>query len=229
MPSISPPFSPVLLLGLALRPVPPDVVARLAAPAVAAANRRLAPLLADRLQGLSGTVAVVPTDFAYGVRFDVADGRVVLSFLPEEGAAATDARLRAPVRVLLELARASGLDGDASFFSRELIMEGDTGLVMALRYALEEAAAGGLDPMDLLAEAVPGPAPLRRRVTELLDHALSQGEADAALVRDAILAPLAAWKARTDRRLTGAEERLDDLDRRLTRLSARKEAAHVRP
>ncbi len=223
-----PPFSPFLLVGLALRPIPPRTVTRAAAPIMAAANARLAPLLADRLRGQSGTLSVVPTDFPYGLRFTVSESGVVITAIPEDAAAEADARLRAPFRVLLDLVRGSGLDGDASFFSRDLVMEGDTGLVMALRYALEDAAEQGLDPMDLLAEALPGPAPLRRRLTATLDHALEQAEADAALVRDALLAPLNAWKARSERRLTTLEERLNAVEHRLNR-SGRKERDHVHP
>lgn len=228
MPPTPPPFSPFLLLGLALRPVPPGLVARVAAPAVSAANDRLVPLLADRLRGMTGTVAVLPTDFPYGVRFRVADDAVTLDLIDGEAGEEADARLRAPVRVLLDLARGSGVDGDASFFSRDLVMEGDTGLVMALRYALEEAAEQGLDPMDLLAEALPGPAGARRRLAAAVERALGQAEADTAQVRDALLAPLMAWKARADRRLGALEDSVADLDRRVGRLAARKETAHVR-
>lgn len=55
---------------------------------------------------------------------------------------ACDVRIAAPLIVLLGLLDGS-YDGDALFFSRDLVIEGDTEAVLALRNAIENA---GLDP-----------------------------------------------------------------------------------
>jgi predicted lipid carrier protein YhbT len=218
MPPDAPPFSPTLLFGLAVRPLPDAVVRRLASPVVAAAARTLAPHLADRLGGLSGTVAVLPTDFPYGIAFRIVDGTVSLSVAGEAEAAAADARIRAPALVLLDLAGGGERDGDASFFTRDLSMEGDTGLVMALRYALEEAA---LDPATLLAGALPLPAAIKARLPGRLEAVLARASTDAATLQAALLAPVEAWRAGADRRLAAVEARLDEAERGLRRRAPR--------
>lgn len=57
-----------------------------------------------------------------------------------------DARIAAPLVVLLGMIDGT-YDGDALFFSRDLIIEGDTEAVLALRNALENA---DLDPSTVL-------------------------------------------------------------------------------
>jgi predicted lipid carrier protein YhbT len=53
-------------------------------------------------------------------------------------AAAHDARIAAPLVVLLGMIDGT-YDGDALFFSRDLVIDGDTGAVLALRNAMENA------------------------------------------------------------------------------------------
>ena len=53
-------------------------------------------------------------------------------------AAAYDARIAAPLIVLLGMIDGT-YDGDALFFSRDLVIEGDTEAVLALRNAIENA------------------------------------------------------------------------------------------
>lgn len=66
-----------------------------------------------------------------------------------------DARIKAPLIVLMGMVDGT-YDGDALFFSRDLMIEGDTSAVLALRNALEDAE---FDPGSVigLPEAVKGP------------------------------------------------------------------------
>jgi predicted lipid carrier protein YhbT len=57
-----------------------------------------------------------------------------------------DARIAGPLAALLGMIHGS-FDGDALFFSRDIVVEGDTEAVLALRNALDDAE------IDLLAEA----------------------------------------------------------------------------
>ncbi len=208
------PFSPLLLLGLALRPVPAAAALRAARPLVDAVARRLSPLVRDRLDGLSGTVAVLPTDFPYGLIVHIgADG---LRMEPVDVAAelpGATALLRAPAFVLLDLAEGQGRDGDASFFARDLVMEGDTALVMALRYALEDAADAGAAPFTLVADSLPLPTALRARLARHLKTTAHLAADDVRKVQAAVLDPVRAWRARIDARLADMEDRLARAER----------------
>jgi O2-independent ubiquinone biosynthesis accessory factor UbiT len=64
-----------------------------------------------------------------------------------------DARIAGPLAALLGMVHGT-LDGDALFFSRELVIEGDTEAVLALRNALDDAE------IDLVAEAAAAFPPL---------------------------------------------------------------------
>lgn len=225
MTAAAPPFSAALLLGLALRPLPPRFVKGLSTPAVSRVRRRLSPLMADRLSGMSGTVAVLPTDFPYGLLLHIGGDGLDMEVTPCAPRPEATAHVQAPLEVLLALAQAEG-DGDASFFSRDLVMEGDTSLVMALRYAMEAAAEDGAEPLALLAEALPLPDGLRRRLMGPLVQAGRAASEDVARVQAALLAPLNAWRARTDARLTALETQAPE-EGRPRRPRRRVETAHV--
>jgi O2-independent ubiquinone biosynthesis accessory factor UbiT len=83
-----------------------------------------------------------------------ADGVDVESVRALEGTI-YDARIKAPLIVLMGMVDAS-YDGDALFFSRDLSIEGDTGAVLALRNAMEDAE---FDPASVigLPDQVQGP------------------------------------------------------------------------
>jgi predicted lipid carrier protein YhbT len=114
------------------------VVRRLVTNALAAR-----PSLLTRLgEHAAGRFAIDPVDcpFAFLITPGVADDPVrVVRNLDD---VACDARIAAPLVVLLGLLDGS-YDGDALFFSRDLVIEGDTEAVLALRNAIENA---GLDP-----------------------------------------------------------------------------------
>lgn len=83
-----------------------------------------------------------------------ADGADVETVRDLEGAV-YDARIKAPLVVLMGMVDGT-YDGDALFFSRDLMIEGDTSAVLALRNALEDAE---FDPASVigLPEPVQGP------------------------------------------------------------------------
>ncbi len=70
-------------------------------------------------------------------------------------AAPWDARIAGPLAALLGMVHGR-LDGDALFFSRDLVVEGDTEAVLALRNAIDDAE------IDLVAEAFAALGPLGR-------------------------------------------------------------------
>ena len=110
------------------------VVRRLLANAMAAR-----PNFASRLGEHAGrTFAIDPVDCPFVFLFTPEEGRASLRVARGLSDAAYDARIAAPLVVLLGMIDGT-YDGDALFFSRDLVIEGDTGAVLALRNAIENA------------------------------------------------------------------------------------------
>jgi len=111
--------------------------------ALTAYSRKIAksnPGLANRLGEYSHTRFVLdPTDLPFVIYLDPNGGipRVNVVRGPGEG----PARIAGPLAALLGLVHGV-FDGDALFFSRDLVVEGDTAATLALRNAVDNA---GLD------------------------------------------------------------------------------------
>lgn len=206
-------FSPGLLVGILLRPVPLPVMRAVARPVMDGLIRDLGPRLGDRLAGLAGRIAIVPTGHPVAVALDIDDGTLALDLIPAEtreemGAVAA---VRAPLETLTAMLDTDGMDGDASFFARALTIEGDTSLVMALRYALEDARAG---PDDIV-RAVPWPlGPALPHLMRVGGRVHAAATRDLATVQDALLAPLRTEVARQDGRLSRMEARMERAQQR---------------
>lgn len=195
-------LSPSLVAGLLLRPLPPSAARVAAQPVLDRILRTLAPRLRDRLSQVAGSVAVIPAGWPLALRLTVGPGGMEAEVTDADAPA--DAVVRAPLEVLTGmLGGAGGLDGDAGMFSRLLTIEGDTGLVMALRYALEDADVDGRTLLDLL------PQPLRPMVPRMAGRARRLHAAaarDLATLQQAMLAPLRADLARLEARVVRLEQ-----------------------
>ena len=96
------------------------------------------PTFASRLGEHAGrTFAIDPVDCPFVFLFAPEAGRASLRVV-RNLSAAYDARIAAPLVVLLGMIDGT-YDGDALFFSLDLVIEGDTGAVLALRNAIENA------------------------------------------------------------------------------------------
>ncbi|MCK8465103.1 ubiquinone anaerobic biosynthesis accessory factor UbiT [Aliiroseovarius sp. CAU 1755] len=148
--------------------------------ALGAFARRMAtrhPSMFKRLGDYSNTRFVLdPTDLPVTLLLEPRAGhpRLRLSRKPMQG----DARIAGPLSGLLGMVHGA-YDGDALFFSRDLVIEGDTAAVLALRNAIDDAE------LDLAAEAgaMSGPfAPQVKRLIGLAETktgvALSRHEED---------------------------------------------------
>lgn len=100
-----------------------------------------------------------PTDLPFVLHLEPQGGtpRVTVRRL----AGQADARIAGPLSALIGLVHGA-FDGDALFFSRDLVIEGDTAAALALRNAIDDAE---LDLRDEIA-AMSGPlaAPVRRAI-----------------------------------------------------------------
>ena len=123
--------------------LPLEVIARrLLANAMAAR-----PSFAGRLGEHAGrTFAIDPVDCPFVFLIKPEGGRTDLKIVRRSLAQACDARIAAPLVVLIGMVDGS-YDGDALFFSRDLSIEGDTEAVLALRNAIENAE---LDPSTVI-------------------------------------------------------------------------------
>jgi predicted lipid carrier protein YhbT len=207
--SLEPPFSPVLLAGLALRPLPLAPLQILLDAALATMRRRHPAVFARMAEAGEPSFLIDPVDLPLAFRLDFGTPAPRLAVLRDKSAAEATAAVRGPFQLLLTLLEGR-IDGDALFFSRELIVEGDTEAVLALRNAVDGA---GIDlvrdlPAALgpLAGVAAGALGLAQRLHARLDH-------DLGLLRSALTAPLRQRQAGTEARLARVEQRLDSLAR----------------
>lgn len=106
-----------------------------------------------------------PTDLPFVICLNPNGGDPQIKVVRGQGDGA--ARIAGPLAALLGLVH-GGFDGDALFFSRDLVIEGDTSASLALRNAIDDAE------LDLSEEltALTGPlaAPVKRALTALERH-----------------------------------------------------------
>ena len=162
----TPPLSPVLLAGLALRPLPVAPLGPLLSLAMSALGRRH-PAVFDRLANLGDACFVIdPVDLPFcfllrpgsgAPRLDAIKDGAIKDGAIKDGAikdgahaAGATAVIRGPLLALIDLLEGR-VDGDALFFSRNLTIEGDTGAVLTLRNAVD---SGEIKVVDASADAV---------------------------------------------------------------------------
>lgn len=145
-----------LALGLRALPLFP-----LAAPLSLLMRRLIAahPGLITRL-GAHGSCrfAIDPTDLPLVLLLQPKGARITVHRRPPPDA---DTRIAGPLAALLGLVHGTW-DGDALFFSRDLVIEGDTGAALALRNAIDDAE------LDLAAEIAALSGPMRGRLEPLI-------------------------------------------------------------
>lgn len=215
-----PHFSPFLLIGLALRPLPRRPLQVLLSTAMRTMTRRH-PEVFDRLRALGPSAIVIDaTDLPFLFQFRPNTPGDKLRIVERNDDAPAIARIRGPLGVLLGLLQGTQ-DGDALFFSRVLTIEGDTAAVLMLRNAIDGAE------IDLPADfaAIFGRA--GRMIERGLRFPLGLAAAlsrDAATLQAALNAPVA-----TDLRLQATtvkqlRDRLDAMGQELRRAKQRREA-----
>jgi predicted lipid carrier protein YhbT len=105
------------------------------------------PSLFARLGSLADkTFLIDPTDLPFVFRLEPQPDAPRLEALRREDAGPWDARIAGPLAALLGMVHGV-YDGDALFFSRDLVIEGDTEAVLALRNAIDN------EEIDLADEA----------------------------------------------------------------------------
>jgi predicted lipid carrier protein YhbT len=106
---------------------------------------RRCPGIVDRLEGKTDCVFLVdPVNLPFAFLLRVHPTEPMLVACRRESSPHYDARIAATVLTLMDLADGT-VDGDALFFTRDLIVEGDTEAVVCLRNAMDDQASGVLD------------------------------------------------------------------------------------
>lgn len=219
-PHPAPPFSPILLAGLVLRPLPAAALRPLLRTASHAIERRHPDAFA-RLGVLDGTLIVIdPVDlpFCLAIAFTAAGHDLRIAEADDRAAAA--ATIRGPLLALIDLMEGR-LDGDAMFFSRELVIEGDIDAVLMLRNTLDGAN------IDVIGDLASGLGPFARPALALAGGAqalFAHLARDLETLHAAIVAPLARQSAAQEAALRRLEEKIVALEGRVGRRGGRRAA-----
>jgi O2-independent ubiquinone biosynthesis accessory factor UbiT len=127
-----------VLWGLVLRPLP-LLPLQLALQSVVRFIAMRQPALRDRLQSIAGSrIGIDPSDLPFSIVLEPHTSTIALTVVRNLRPETAAARIRGPFLALLGLIDGT-YDGDALFFSRDIIIEGDVEAVLALRNAIDDA------------------------------------------------------------------------------------------
>ena len=148
----------VLSFGLGRLPVGP--LAIMVGQLVRVAGQRHPEVFARMGEHAGKSFAIEPTDFPFKFLLKPQSDRPTVMVKRSREDMEADARIAGPMAALLGLMHGA-YDGDALFFSRELMVEGDIEAVVALRNAIDNAE------IDLLAEVAATLGPLATAAEQL--------------------------------------------------------------
>jgi O2-independent ubiquinone biosynthesis accessory factor UbiT len=108
--------------------------------------------------------ALDPTDLPIVLVLSLPNGRPLITV--QRDASGTDCRIAGKLSALLGLVHGA-VDGDALFFSRDVVIEGDTEAALALRNAVDDAE---LDLSEEIARFAPPLAPVLTRMVAMAER-----------------------------------------------------------
>lgn len=212
-----PPLTPFLLAGLALKPVPPSLLQPFLAFSMRAIEKRH-PGLFERVAGLGETVVLIdPTDLPFVFQLTLDPLLPSLTAYADAEGLEPAATIRGPLMTLVQLLEGR-IDGDAMFFSRDLIIEGDTEVVVALRNAVDGAEIDVVEDVLAFLGPLGSPARMAFQVGSAL---FSRAAADLETLRSALIAPAVKRTEAQAAGLRDLEEKVSDLGRQTRKTRAR--------
>ncbi len=210
-----PPLSPVLLAGFAMRPLPLAGLQPLLGLAIRTMQARHKDVF-ERLGPLGDLVFLIdPTDLPFAFELCPSSEQPTLLAIekPPQLEKHVCAAIRGPLLSLLALLEGR-VDGDALFFSRELVIEGDTEAVLALRNAVDGA------DIDILTDALSPLGPVAapaRRMARHGENLFIRFAKDLETLARAVRAPAARRLQSQSADLRDLNERVDDMARKVRR------------
>lgn len=204
---LTPPFTPVLLLGLALKPVRPALLQPLF-DAMLRVVRNRHPDILERMEPFADKVVCIdPIDLPFAILLEPNPAEPRLTVRRFVDAEEVHATIRGPLETLIALSEGK-VDGDALFFSRQLVIEGDTEVVVALRNAIDGA---GIDLIEDLTSVLGPFARPARRVAESALEAAGALRSGVEALRQSLIAPAVQGAAARDARLAELEAEIKSL------------------
>lgn len=203
----TPPFSPFLLAGLALRPIPPAVLQPLLDAAMARVIGRHSELF-ERLSDYGAPTYIIdPVDLplVFVLTTDSAKPRVIAMRNGDDIEPA--ATIRGGALALVELLEGR-TDGDTLFFSRALVIDGDTEAVVALRNALDGAE---IDLLHDITSAFGPLATILRRMVGVGQSIFQRLAEDLSVLHQAVVAPTQNKLDRQGEKLRALEDKVSSL------------------
>lgn len=209
----TPPLSPVLLAGFVLRPFP--LLPRPLLSLAMSAMRRRHPEVFGRLNSLGEAVFLIdPVDLPFSFLLRPGALPPVLKAVAEGAdVGRPTATVRGPLLSLIDLLEGR-MDGDALFFSRDLVVEGDVEAVLTLRNAVDSGEIKVLE--DLLPPLGPLDRPIRQGFAAL-GAVFKRAARDLETLRAAFVGPVARSCERQAAILSEVEEKVANLESELRR------------
>ncbi|VAW07109.1 hypothetical protein MNBD_ALPHA01-1506 [hydrothermal vent metagenome] len=209
-------FSPLLMAGMLIRPLPLAPLNRLLQH-VARRIQNNHPAILDRLRPLTGTTFLIrPTDMPHAIRMTVGDGHMDCH-IEDEFLAPADVTITGPLLSLIDMMDGK-LDGDALFFSRSLTVEGDTEALLTLRNAIDS------DDIDLRAEILAAFGPLEKPAAAVLkigDQLYQRLSHNMNMISTAITRPLSTQLDGLEQENHVLRDKIRQLDKMLTKTQNR--------
>jgi predicted lipid carrier protein YhbT len=214
----SPTLSPVLLAGLFLRPLPLAGLQPLLNLAIRTMKARHGDVF-ERLDNYGPLRFVIdPTDLPFCFELIPSSPSLLAIESEAELEGQINAIIRGPLFSLLALLEGR-VDGDALFFSRTLVIEGDTEAVLTLRNAIDGA------DIDILSDALSplgGMATPARKVAEQGVHLFSRLASDLDTIAQSVRAPASKQLNIQSADIRDLNDRVDEIARKLRRPSKNK-------
>ncbi|MCZ4280679.1 SCP2 sterol-binding domain-containing protein [Kiloniella laminariae] len=212
-----PPFSPVLLAGIALSPLP----IRFFAPIAKYMLGRVIKLYPDvfkRLEPLGHCrFAVRPSDLPCCFLLELDHGKAQLSLFSRlDDLPVSDATISGPISSLVLLLEGK-VDGDALFFSRELAVSGDTEAVLTLRNAIDSA---DISLEEIWLGETGFLRPITGRALSGFAGLYEKANRDLSLIKNALISPVTRQHQLLEDDLDRQQEQLDKMEKEVRKIRA---------
>ncbi len=219
------PISTVLFLGLILDKLP----VRLVQPVLDGLLRIVLsrhPGCLDRMADWSrARVLIDPVDLPFAILLRPNSAHPSLQAYNKEEVVDADAIIRGPLATLIELVEGR-VDGDTLFFSRELIVQGDTEVVLALRNTVDDA---GINILEDIAVALGPLGHPFRAAASVGSKIASRLQRDLTTLGVAVIAPAVRQSDAQSIRITQLEEEIKVLRRQRPRSARQVETSNETP